>query len=154
MDDLDQSSQLRASFLDYQNSIKLEDFHYVKDLGQGKYGKTSLVAYKDTNLHFALKSVKKSHVSLKEHVNKLFTERDIHFYLKSVFVVKLYCTFVSDQSVYFLMEYIKAGDISTYLDRGLQFTPETTLKITKQIVLAIEFLHLKDIVHRDLKPGK
>lgn len=137
-----------------ETDVSLSDFNYIKDIAAGKYGKSRLVQYKDTDLVFLLKTIPASRYLVKNKVDRLFAERDIMFYLKSIFIANLFCTFVTNDSVCFLMEYISGGDMAKFLDMGLTFSEDKISDIIAQLVLAIEYLHSKDIVHRDLKPQK
>ncbi|MES1904696.1 MAG: Microtubule-associated serine/threonine-protein kinase 2, partial [Paramarteilia canceri] len=141
------------SYIDISKVVDIEDFKHVKDLSKGKFGTTTLVQYKDSGLQFAMKKIKKSSYVRKNQVNSLFAERDIQFYLNSIYIANLFGTFVSDDSVYFLMEYVTAGDLGKYMDNNI-LEDDEILKISAELVLALQFLHSKEIVHRDLKPEK
>ena len=44
------------------------------------------------------------------------------------------------------------GDLAKFIDNG-HCTPQIALKLTTELLLAIEFLHSNRITHRDIKPG-
>ena len=53
---------------------------------------------------------------------------------------------------YIVLELVKGGELLDRLRRKKSFTEGEAMKIVRQIVSALKFLHSRCIVHRDLKP--
>jgi len=49
------------------------------------------------------------------------------------------------------MEYLHGGDLEERLTKGI--SEETALRILRELVNALKFVHSKDIIHRDIKPA-
>ncbi len=52
----------------------------------------------------------------------------------------------------------KGGDLSKMIEKrkkinGIRFEASLIIKICKEIIYGIDFLHEHNIIHRDLKPG-
>lgn len=60
--------------------------------------------------------------------------------------------FQNDYRIYFLMEFIKGGELFTHIIEKKRFDEESTKYVIAQIALAIGYVHSKDIIYRDLKP--
>jgi serum/glucocorticoid-regulated kinase 2 len=60
--------------------------------------------------------------------------------------------FQNDFRIYFLMEFIKGGELFTHIIEKKRFDEESTKYVIAQIALAIGYVHSKDIIYRDLKP--
>jgi calcium/calmodulin-dependent protein kinase I len=53
--------------------------------------------------------------------------------------------------IYISMEYIKHGDLQSFINQGPCTESEAVL-IISQVALALNFMHQNQFVHRDLKP--
>lgn len=60
--------------------------------------------------------------------------------------------FQNDVRIYFLMEFVKGGELFTHIIEKKRFDEETTRFIVAQIASALGYLHSKEIIYRDLKP--
>lgn len=60
--------------------------------------------------------------------------------------------FQNDFRIYFLMNFIKGGELFRHLNKMKRFSEETAKFFIAQIILAIGHLHKKNILYRDLKP--
>ena len=60
--------------------------------------------------------------------------------------------FQNDFRIYFIMDFIKGGELYRHLSRMKRFSEEETRFMIAQIALALGHLHKKNILYRDLKP--
>jgi serine/threonine protein kinase len=60
--------------------------------------------------------------------------------------------FQNDIRIYFLMEFVKGGELFTHIIEKKRFDEESTRFISAQIACALGYLHSKEIIYRDLKP--
>lgn len=133
-------------------SVKLDDFLLLKVLGRGAFGKVMLVEKKDTKELFALKSLHKENIIEKEQIEHTRTERYILEKSNHPFLVRLEYAFQTPDKIFFVMKFMRGGELFQHLRQAKRFTEERARFYAAQILLALEYLHGMDIVYRDLKP--
>jgi cGMP-dependent protein kinase len=146
--------------LDRRSQIKLSEMEEVGLLGQGSFGKVTLVSirYKEGDEEIlALKCMSKAHVVQCGQAKHIVAEKEILEELPChPFVLQLHRTFQDKNCVYMLTELIQGGELFNYLhgdlgtgdcleEHGARF-------YSSNVFLALEHLHKFDIVYRDLKP--
>jgi len=87
-----------------------------------------------------------------EQTEHIVNEKRVMSVLDSPFCVKLYATYQTDDSVFFLQQCVLGGELFTILRANGKFEEATARFYAACVVLAFEHLHLKDIIYRDLKP--
>ncbi|MBN2043494.1 MAG: protein kinase [Anaerolineales bacterium] len=66
-------------------------------------------------------------------------------------ICKVYKTGLGSGFLYYVMEYYPSGSLADLL-RGKPLSPDVVLKISAQIVSALNYIHHRKVIHRDLKP--
>lgn len=68
-------------------------------------------------------------------------------------IIGLEKVYVTDNTIYILLELVTGGDLFSYLDSkdGVLQEIETAV-IVRQLLIAVDYLHSQGIAHRDLKP--
>lgn len=131
---------------------KEEDFERIKIISNGAYGAVYLVRHKGTQHRFAMKTICKHNLVLRNQVEQVFAERDILTFAENPFVVGMYCSFETKKHLCLVMEYVEGGDVATLLKNVGPLTDDMAGLYFAEAVLAIEYLHSYGIVHRDIKP--
>lgn len=54
---------------------------------------------------------------------------------------------------YLAMEFVEGQTISSQLDAGQRFQPETVIGLVSQVASAIDYAHRMGVIHRDIKPS-
>jgi serine/threonine protein kinase/CheY-like chemotaxis protein len=130
----------------------MEDFEVIKPISKGAYGSVYLAKKKQTGDYYALKILRKSDMVQKNQVSNVRNERMILTQLDSPFVVKLFYSFQSKDSLYLVMEYLNGGDVAALIKAMGQLDEKWAKQYVAEVILGLEFLHARGIVHRDLKP--
>ncbi|EJW02965.1 AGC/PKA protein kinase [Edhazardia aedis USNM 41457] len=135
----------------------LRDFHFIKLIGAGTFGRVYIVQLKHKNSpadkYYALKMLKRSLIVKLKQVTHTKNEKDILVQCRGCnFIVKLISTFVTENHFCMLMEYVSGGELFSWLRKRKRLDPYTVRFYGGQIILALEFLHQRNIIFRDLKP--
>ena len=135
------------------NKINIDDFELLRTLGRGSYGKVLLCRRRNSKGDlFALKVIKKQQIIDTNHLEHTIAERMIMSCLNHPFLVSMSHAFQSDRKIYFVMEFMKGGELFQHLRRVGRFKEDQVKFLTACIVMALGHLHNKDYIYRDLKP--
>uniref|UniRef100_H0W0B4 protein kinase C n=1 Tax=Cavia porcellus TaxID=10141 RepID=H0W0B4_CAVPO len=129
-------------------SSALKDFDFLHVLGRGSYGKVLLARHKTTDHLYAMKVVRKDDENLiRLQVEKQILEKS----LNHPYLVGLHSCIETPTRFFFILDYISGGDLTYHLQQFGIF-PEAHVRFySREISLAIKFLHEHEILHRDLK---
>jgi serum/glucocorticoid-regulated kinase 2 len=89
----------------------LEDYSLLSVIGKGSYAKVVLVRKKLNGNLYALKSMKKKYIELKQQCQRIMTERNILTEIKHPFLIKIHASFQSDAKLYLVLEYCPGGEL-------------------------------------------
>lgn len=132
--------------------VCLDDFICKKILGKGSFGKVFLVEKKDDHKLYAMKSLRKDVILENDQVESTKLEKEILLKANHPFFVKMAYIFQTDQKIYFVMNFIRGGELFTHLQNEKRFKEERAKFYAAQIISAIGYLHKKKIIYRDIKP--
>jgi serum/glucocorticoid-regulated kinase 1/serum/glucocorticoid-regulated kinase 2 len=88
--------------LNHQIKISKDDFHLIKVIGRGTFGKVFMVRKKDTNVIYAMKVLKKEQIASRNlrvktkgnsYLFIIIAEREILEKIKNPFIVDLHYAF-------------------------------------------------------------
>ncbi|KAJ1507759.1 RAC-gamma serine/threonine-protein kinase [Coelomomyces lativittatus] len=160
---------------------KESDFEFIKVLGKGNYGKVLLARSKNvdhaqdqTDIEearnekegeevkektkrvaktklYAVKVVKKSALVDVESLEHLLSENRVLQTIQHPFLVKLYASFQTPERLYFVMEYVKGGELFFHILKERKFSETRVQLYIGEILLGLMHLHEHGIVYRDLK---
>ncbi|PRP82843.1 serine/threonine protein kinase [Planoprotostelium fungivorum] len=131
-----------------------ESFDKIALIGRGDVGKVYLVKHKESGKYFAMKVLDKHEMIERNKIKRVHTEREILSTADHPFIVTLHWSFQSQSHLYFVMECCQGGEFF----RMLQKQPGRCLKeddvrfYAAEVLLALEYLHMKGFIYRDLKP--
>jgi cGMP-dependent protein kinase len=132
-------------------TAELEELQTIGFLGVGSFGRVTLVAHDGET--YALKEIGKAQVVARGLVEHVWREKQTMAQCDSPFLVNLRRTYVSERSIYMLMDKVLGGELFTYLQTRNSPLPEAHAKFYAAcVVLAFEYLHDRQITYRDLKP--
>lgn len=143
----------------WANSLKqaigysnLFDFYDLfQTLGQGQFGMVKLAIHKKTGEKVAIKIVKKKDMNELE-VYQQRREIEVLKMCQHPNIIKLIDLFENADYYYLVMDYMQGGDMFDYLQlRKFKISENRARDMTRQILLAIQYLHSYGMLHRDLK---
>jgi len=130
--------------------LSIADFQSLAVIGRGAFGEVRLARKKDTREVFALKSMLKSSMVMKNQVGHVRAERDILAMADNdnQWLVTLQYSFQDQNRLYMVMEYLPGGDLMGLLIKEDKLSEETTKFYAAEMIMAIESVHELGYIHR------
>ena len=134
----------------------VDDLTLIKGLGKGAFGEVYLTSRQGGKQKYATKKIDKKFVSRPKAKKYLDNEILILKEVDHPNIIKLYEVKETTQFFYLIMELCNGGSLTDRLEEHIKkykrpFSEETVQYLMKQIMSAINYLHLKNILHRDIK---
>jgi len=143
-----------------RKKITPSDFESLAVIGRGAFGEVRLVRRKGkpedplTGQIFALKSMKKEMMVVKNQVNHVKAERDALAKAddNNRWLTVLHFSFFDESHLYMVMEFLPGGDLMSLLIKEDTFSESVTLFFMAEAAQAISSVHALGYIHRDIKP--
>jgi serine/threonine protein kinase len=142
------------SFGALQGSVSIHDFHLLKVLGRGSFGKVFLVrpVRGSQSEVYAMKVLKKSEIIRRQQLEHTLTERFVLATIRNPFILSLHHAFQTSDKLFLVTDYCPGGELFFHLKRLRRFTEGMVRFYSAEISSALAHLHSHGIVYRDLKP--
>ena len=128
------------------------DYILLSTLGEGSTGKVKLAEHKETGKKVAIKIIKKSDLEDSPGVEvKLHREIALMKVFDSPHLLRLVDVYETAGHILIILEYAEHGELFDYLTSRGSLSVEDAMRIFRQIIYGLEFLHNHAICHRDLK---
>lgn len=121
-------------------------------IGKGTFGKVYLVEHSTTHKLYAMKCIRKDIILENEQMENIQLEKDILRQIDHPFLVNMEYVFQNEYRIYFLMKFVKGGELFRHLVEVRMFPENQSKFFAAQVALALAHLHSKGIIYRDLKP--
>eukprot|EP00170_Pyropia_yezoensis_P001113 contig_5059_g1117 len=137
-----------------EEQVGPKHFEKMRLLGEGSIGKVYLVRLRGTDRYYAMKELTKRDMIERNKIKRVMTEREILVTAHHPFIVTMYASFQTHNTLSFVMEHCEGGEFF----RVLQKQPNHRLKESSarfyaaEVLLALEYLHHIGFIYRDLKP--
>jgi len=122
-------------------------------IGEGGGGKVFLASHPVFGKEIILKILAK--MDLNDNQSKQRFEREIKISteLNHQNITKVFQADSDEEYFYIIMEYIDGSDIEEDINKHGVYKAEKAIKITLDILSALDYAHSKNIIHRDIKPS-
>ena len=128
-------------------------YKVIRRLGSGTTAKVELAQNTETGEYVAIKIIKKSAFDVKPDLQrKIRREIALMRLLDHPHLMKLIEVLESPHHMYIVLEYAEHGELFDYLVSRQRLSTEVAMKMFRQIIYGIDYLHQHAICHRDLKP--
>lgn len=134
------------------SQYSINDFNLLRVIGRGSYAKVLMVELKKTKRIYAMKVIKKSLVRDDEDIDWVQAEKHVFEIATNYpFLVGLHSCFQSSSRLFFIIEFVRGGDLMYHMQRQRRLPEEHARFYAAEISLALNYLHSNDIIYRDLK---
>ena len=120
---------------DKEKYVSLDDFNIKKVLGRGAFGKVHLVEKKSDGNIYAMKTLKKDALIENDQIQNTILEKQVLMENKHPFFVKMAYVFQDEIKIYFVMTFIRGGELFSHLKKEKRFAEEKAKFYALQIVL-------------------
>lgn len=120
-------------------------------LGQGTFAKVYHGKNVDTSESVAIKVINKDQVKKEGMMDQIQREISVMRLVRHPNVVELKEVLATKQKIFFIMEYIKGGELFSRVAKG-RLKEDVAKKYFQQLMSAVDFCHSRGVYHRDLKP--
>ena len=134
-----------------EKPIILKDYTFIKDIGEGNFGKVKLSILNSTQEKFAIKILDKEKLK-SQTKSTLFNEIEIISRLKHPNIIYVDKILDDIKNYYIIMEYCEKGELFDYIVEQERIDPIESAIFFYQIIHGVEYIHKQGFVHRDLKP--
>lgn len=137
--------------MDNKGSVLMQRYELGKMLGQGTFAKVHHARNIKTGTSVAIKIIDKEKVLKVGMIEQIKREISIMRLVRHPNVVQLYEVMASKSKIYFVMEYVKGGELFNKVAKG-KLKEDVARKYFQQLISAVDFCHSRGVYHRDLKP--
>ncbi|KAF9587717.1 hypothetical protein IFM89_004694 [Coptis chinensis] len=145
------SSRLPAMEDNNKKSIMQGRFEVGKLLGVGTFAKVYVARNLSTNECVAIKILDKEKIMKGGFIAHIKREIEILRRVRHPNIVQLFEVMGSKTKIYFVMEYVKGGELFKRVSKG-RLKEDLARKYFQQLVSAVGHCHARGVFHRDLKP--
>ncbi|XP_030099482.1 serine/threonine-protein kinase Nek5 isoform X4 [Mus musculus] len=126
----------------------MDNFHLIKIIGEGTFGKVYLAKDKSESSHCVIKEI-----SLTKEKEASKNEVILLARMEHPNIVTFFSSFQENGRLFIVMEYCDGGDLMQRIQRqrGVMFSEDQILCWFVQISLGLKHIHDRKILHRDIK---
>lgn len=130
----------------------MERYEVGRLLGKGTFGKVHYAKNLESNESVAIKMMDKDKVlkaGLSEQIRREITTMRLVAHKN---IVELHEVMATRNNIYFVMEYVKGGELFDKIGKSGKLTEAAAHKYFQQLIGAVDYCHSRGVYHRDLKP--
>ena len=127
-------------------------YRILSIIGKGSFGTIYKVQHISSGLFRAMKTIKKTYISMQDDEQKFLKEIEILMQVDHPNIIKIFEYYTDEVNFMLITEFIGGGDLYASLIKFKVFSEENAANIMYQLLSAVSYLHSKNIVRRDIKP--
>ncbi|GAB2229532.1 hypothetical protein Droror1_Dr00013778 [Drosera rotundifolia] len=131
--------------------VLMQRYEIGRLLGQGTFAKVHHGRNIQTSMSVAIKIIDKEKVLKVGMIDQIKREISVMRLVRHPNIVQLYEVMATKNKIYFVMEYVKGGELFNKVAKG-KLKEDVARKYFQQLVSAVDFCHSRGVYHRDLKP--
>lgn len=134
-----------------KGTVLMHRYEMGRMLGQGTFAKVYHGRDIASGQSVAIKIIDKEKVLRVGMVEQIKREISVMRLVRHPNVVRLHEVMASKTKIYFVMEYVKGGELFNKIVKG-KLKEDAGRRYFQQLIGAIDFCHSRGVYHRDLKP--
>ncbi|CAI0423902.1 unnamed protein product [Linum tenue] len=138
--------------MEQKEYVLMNKYEIGRMLGQGTFAKVHYARNLQTGATVAIKIIDKERVlrasGMMEQIKR---EISVMKMIRHPNVVELYEVLATKTKIYFVMEYVKGGELFDKVAKG-KLNEDDARKYFRQLISAVDYCHSRGVSHRDLKP--
>ena len=132
-------------------NILMGKYEFVCLVGQGTFAKVYHAINLKTGESVAIKVMDKEKILKVGMIDQIKREISVMRIVRHPNIVQLYEVMASKAKIYFVMEYVRGGELFGKVAKG-RLKEDEARKYFQQLISAVDFCHSRGVYHRDLKP--
>lgn len=137
--------------MDGRENVLMQRYELGRLLGQGNFAKVYYGRNLKVGGSVAIKLIDKNKIMRTGLMEQIRREISVMRLVKHPNIVQLHEVMATKTKIYFIMEYVKGGELFDRIARG-RLREERARKLFQQLISAVNFCHNQGVYHRDLKP--
>lgn len=137
--------------MERNGNVLMQSYELGKLLGQGTFAKVYHARQVKTGMNVAIKIIDKEKILKVGMIDQIKREISVMRLVRHPNIVQLYEVIASKTKIYFVMEYVKGGELFNKVSKG-KLKEDVARKYFQQLISAVDFCHSRGVYHRDLKP--
>lgn len=129
----------------------MQKYELGRLLGQGTFAKVYYARNLKSGQTVAIKMIDKEKVFRVGLMEQIKREISVMRLVRHPNIVQLYEVMASKSKIYFVMEYVKGGELFNKIAKG-RLKEDAARKYFRQLISAVDYCHSRGVYHRDLKP--
>ncbi|XP_008808322.1 CBL-interacting protein kinase 18-like [Phoenix dactylifera] len=134
-----------------KGSVLMQRYEVGRLLGKGSFAKVYYARNIGTSQSVAIKVIDKQKVLKVGLIDQIKREISVMRLVRHPNVVQLYEVMATKSKIYFVLEYVKGGELFNKVSKG-KLKEDVARKYFQQLISAVDFCHSRGVYHRDLKP--
>lgn len=137
--------------MDEETHILFGKYETGRLLGKGTFAKVFYAKNIESGESVAIKVINKDQVKKEGMMEQIQREIAVMRLVRHPNVVEIKEVLATKSKIYFVMEYVKGGELFSKVARG-RLREDLARKFFQQLISAVDYCHSRGVSHRDLKP--